>query len=364
MVNGRIDDGSPQQLKLYNSQIEEIIMENPRKNYNILYVDDERQNLVSFKATFRKHYTVYSAQSGKEAIEILRKQDIDLIISDQRMPEMTGVQLFEKILPEFPDAIRMVLTGYSDVQAIIDAINKGQVYYYITKPWKHDELKLVIDKALESYELQMQNRTLSKEKEALQLETERQSKENLLSQYQTLKSQVNPHFLFNSLNALYALVDRDPKTAKQFIVKLSKVYRYSLEYTDEITIHLEDELKFIRDYIFLQKIRFNENLIFKNEISKDRRNVFIPPATLQLLVENAIKHNIVSQESPLVIELYIEGDYLIVKNNFQIRKDNVVSTGIGQQNLISRYSYITDNKPIFEQKGGYYYAKVPLIEAN
>ncbi|MGB0932092.1 MAG: response regulator, partial [Chitinophagales bacterium] len=192
-----------------------MIIDTPSKNYNILYVDDERQNLVSFRATFRKHYNIYSAQSGENAIDILRKNKIDLIISDQRMPKMTGVQLFEKVLPEFPDAIRMVLTGYSDVQAIIDAINKGQVYYYITKPWKHDELKLIIDKALESYELRMQNKILSVEKEELQLETERQAKENLMSQYQTLKSQVNPHFLFNSLNALYALVDRNPKTAKQ-----------------------------------------------------------------------------------------------------------------------------------------------------
>ena len=249
-----------------------------KKTYHILYVDDERQNLISFKATFRKHYTVYAAQSGEEAIEILRERKVDLIISDQRMPEMTGVELFERILPEFPNAIRMVLTGYSDVQAIIDAINKGQVYYYITKPWKHGELKLVIDKALEAYELRIQNKKLSKEKEELQLVAERQAKENLLSQYQTLKSQVNPHFLFNSFNALYALVERNPKTAKQFIVKLSNVYRYALEYTDEMIIRLEDELRFIRDYIFLQKIRFSENLVFKNEIPKDKKNAFIPPA--------------------------------------------------------------------------------------
>ncbi|MFK7905810.1 MAG: histidine kinase [Chitinophagales bacterium] len=333
-----------------------------KRGYNILYVDDERQNLVSFKATFRKHYMIYAAQSGEEAIAILRERRIDLIISDQRMPEMTGVELFERILPEFPNAVRMVLTGYSDVQSIIDAINKGQVYYYITKPWKHDELKLIMDNALESYELKMQNKILASEKEELLLEAERQAKENLLSQYQMLKSQVNPHFLFNSLNALYALVDRDPKTAKQFIVKLSKVYRYALEYTDEMMILLGDELRFIRDYIFLQKIRFNENLIFKNEIPKESHSTYIPPSTLQLLVENAIKHNIVSQESPLTIELYVSEGYLIVKNNFQLRTDDVVSTKIGQQNLISRYSYITSKAPIFEQTEGYYYAKVPLIE--
>lgn len=332
--------------------------------YVVLYVDDERQNLISFKATFRKHYAVYTAQGGEAAIKILRERKIDLIISDQRMPEMTGVELFERILPEFPNAVRMVLTGYSDVQSIIDAINKGQVYYYITKPWKHEELKLIIDKALEAYELRMQNKKLSIEKEELQLEAERQAKENILSQYQTLKSQVNPHFLFNSFNALYALVERDPKTAKQFIVKLSKVYRYALEYTDEMTIRLENELRFIRDYVFLQKIRFGENIIILNKIPKDKRNTFVPPSTLQLLIENAIKHNIVSKESPLTIELYVEKNYLVVKNNFQLRKDNVVSTGIGQQNLIARYSYITNKQPIFGVKNGFYYAKVPLIMNN
>ncbi len=332
--------------------------------YNILYVDDERQNLISFKATFRKHYVIYTAQSGEAAIKILRERKVDLIISDQRMPEMTGVELFERILPEFPNAVRMVLTGYSDVQSIIDAINKGQVYYYITKPWKHDELKLIIDKALEAYELRMQNKKLSIEKEELQLEAERQAKENILSQYQTLKSQVNPHFLFNSFNALYALVERDPKTAKQFIVKLSKVYRYALEYTDEMTIRLENELRFIRDYVFLQKIRFGENLIILNKIPKEKRNTFVPPSTLQLLIENAIKHNIVSKESPLTIELYVEKSFLVVKNNFQLRQDNVVSTGIGQQNLIARYSYITNKQPVFGARNGFYYAKVPLIMNN
>ena len=102
---------------------------------NILYVDDEENNLTSFKATFRKYYNVYTAQSGREGMNILREHDIKVVITDQRMPEMTGVQFLEAIIHEFPFTIRMILTGFSDIESIIKAINTGRVYRYITKPW-------------------------------------------------------------------------------------------------------------------------------------------------------------------------------------------------------------------------------------
>lgn len=135
-------------------------MKNGKKDFNILYVDDEQQNLISFKATFRREYTVHTAKSGKEGLEIMRNNDIQLVISDQRMPEMTGVQFLEKIIPEFPETIRMVLTGFSDVTAIIDAINNGGVYRYITKPWDDTELKMTIENARQLFKLQKSNRKL------------------------------------------------------------------------------------------------------------------------------------------------------------------------------------------------------------
>jgi serine phosphatase RsbU (regulator of sigma subunit) len=126
----------------------------------ILYVDDEEDNLTVFNSAFRRDYEVHLALSGREGMEILKKHEIHLIITDQRMPEMTGIQFLEKIIPDYPDCIRMILTGFSDIEAIIQAINTGRVYRYITKPWSKEELKINIDKALETYHLREQNRKL------------------------------------------------------------------------------------------------------------------------------------------------------------------------------------------------------------
>jgi len=127
---------------------------------NILYVDDESANLRSFKAAFRRDYKVFLAESAKEGVEVLRENDINIIITDQRMPEMTGVQFLESINNEFTEQVRMILTGFSDMEAVIDAINSGNVYRYITKPWDEDELRQVIDGAFKMYSLQQDNRGL------------------------------------------------------------------------------------------------------------------------------------------------------------------------------------------------------------
>ncbi|MEM6767818.1 MAG: histidine kinase [Bacteroidota bacterium] len=331
---------------------------------SILYVDDEHQNLVSFKATFRPYYHIHIAHSGLEAIDILKQSQIDLIITDQRMPNMTGVQLFETILTEFPDPIRMVLTGYSDVEAIINAINKGKVYYYVTKPWNEKELKLIIDNALEAYRLKQENKQLVEEKNQLQVQAERQAKENILSRYETLKNQVNPHFLFNCLNTLSSLIYEDPTTAETFVSRLTKVYRYVLDQREEITVMLEEEITCMKHYVFLQQVRFSDRLSLTLEIPSISSEFFIPPLTLQMLVENAIKHNIVSKEFPLHIHVYEEKSYLVVKNSFQPRTEKVTSTGMGLQNLRERYAFLSDEQPSFYQEEGHYYAKVPLLSQH
>jgi YesN/AraC family two-component response regulator len=332
-------------------------------NFTILYVDDERQNLVSFTASFRRYYNIHTAQSGQEALDIMRQHHIDLVISDQRMPEMTGVQLFEKILKEFPDPIRMVMTGYSDMHAIVDAVNKGKIYYYIAKPWKHDELKLILDNALESYRLKMENRELAEERNELIIKSERQSKQNILSQFETLKNQVNPHFLFNCLNALASLVHDDPEKAEDFITKMTKVYRYVLEHKELVLVPVEEEMRFMKDYFFLQKTRFGENLKLKIEVAPEFLQKSVPPLTFQLLAENAIKHNIISREKPLTIEIFtIPSGHLIMGNNLQLRTEGVASLGIGLQNLKDRYGFLSDQQPEFYEEDGFYVAKIPLLE--
>lgn len=152
-----------------------------KEDFNILYVDDEEQNLVSFKATFRREYNIFTAISGKEGMEIMHKHPINIVITDQRMPGMTGIQFLEKILPVFPDAIRMILTGFSDVEAIIEAINMGNVFRYITKPWDEKELRMTIENARQLYSLKEKNKNLLVE---LQVKLEEQEKTlNLFKRY-------------------------------------------------------------------------------------------------------------------------------------------------------------------------------------
>ena len=130
------------------------------EKFPILYVDDEEHNLISFAATFRKEYKIHTALNGDDAIEIMRQNVIKLVITDQRMPEMTGIQLLEKLSPEFPDSIRMILTGFSDIEVIIEAINNGRVFRYITKPWDENELRMTIENARQVHALQTSNREL------------------------------------------------------------------------------------------------------------------------------------------------------------------------------------------------------------
>lgn len=127
---------------------------------NVLYVDDEVYNLTAFRAGFRRSFNIFTAESAVKGREILETEDIHVIVTDQRMPVMTGIEFLESIIPEFPDPIRILLTGYADINAVIDAINKGQVYKYIQKPWTDDDLRINIEKAYEIYSLRKENREL------------------------------------------------------------------------------------------------------------------------------------------------------------------------------------------------------------
>lgn len=127
----------------------------------VLYVDDEDNNLIAFRASFRKNYTIYTASSAIEGFKTLQEHEIHIIITDQRMPGITGIEFLESVIKEYPDPIRMLLTGYADIEAVVNAINKGQVYKYITKPWNEQELKVAIDNAYEVYALREANKELT-----------------------------------------------------------------------------------------------------------------------------------------------------------------------------------------------------------
>ncbi len=133
---------------------------------SILYVDDEENNLISFKATFRLKYKVFTAISGSDAIEILEKNLIHVIITDQRMPNMTGVEFLEKVIEKFTDPIRILLTGFTDMNAVVDAINKGKIFHYLTKPWNEEELDKTIERA---YDIFMEREKIKQMNEKLEI---------------------------------------------------------------------------------------------------------------------------------------------------------------------------------------------------
>jgi len=135
-------------------------MENTK--IKVLYIDDEVNNLDAFKANFRRIYEIYTATSASEGRKILETTEIEIILTDQRMPEMTGVEFLESIVKEFPNPMRILLTGYTDMQALIEGVNKGQIYRYLTKPWNEEELKMFIGQAFEVYSLRKENLELTK----------------------------------------------------------------------------------------------------------------------------------------------------------------------------------------------------------
>lgn len=149
----------------------------------LLVVDDEKEILRSLALTFEDDYEVFTASSGTEALEMLQQQDIALIIADQRMSEMTGVELLAKTLQINPHIIRIILTGYTDTASLVQAINQGQIYQYITKPWERQELRIVVKRALENYELYLTNQRLLKELQA--------ANDQLASENEFLKREIN-----------------------------------------------------------------------------------------------------------------------------------------------------------------------------
>jgi len=148
-----------------------------KPKYPILYIDDEENNLISFKSTFRREYNIHVATSGQQGLEIMEQNEIHLVITDQRMAEMTGVEFLGKVMFLYPDCMRMIMTGFSDMDAIIQAINKGNIYRYIAKPWNREELKITIDSAFEVYNLKSQNKHLIEDLKEANLNLEQKVKE-------------------------------------------------------------------------------------------------------------------------------------------------------------------------------------------
>jgi tetratricopeptide (TPR) repeat protein len=199
-----------------------------------------------------------------------------------------------------------------------------------------------------------------------QNKAENLEKQQLLNEIALLKTQVNPHFLFNSLSILSSLVRVNPDLSEQFIDQLSRSYRYILEQKEQSLVSLRTELEFIQSYAFLLKIRFEKKFDLRFDLPDDVLEKYkIAPLTLQLLVENAVKHNRMSVKEPLVVEVFLgDEETLIVKNRLQLRPTPSASTGLGLQNIINRYALLTDRPVWAGESEGAFKVKVPLLQTE
>lgn len=185
------------------------------------------------------------------------------------------------------------------------------------------------------------------------------------AELQLIKSQINPHFLFNNLNVLAALIMKDNTEANRFIEEFSKVYRYILSNHNKELVELKEELDFIKPYVFLLEKRFAEGVQIKIDIDERQLEKLIIPASLQMLIENAIKHNVVSRNKPLQIYVHTNGkDTLLVSNILQQKQTVEHSTGIGLQNIIKRYQLVSNRNVIIDNAAGNFTVALPLINMN
>lgn len=187
-------------------------------------------------------------------------------------------------------------------------------------------------------------------------------KANMEARYETLRNQVNPHFLFNSLNTLLMLVGDNPVAAR-YVESVSEFMRYMLNSREKEAVLLRDELKMAREYVFIQQNRFGGKLTVDFEVGEAFYHFAIPPLALQMLIENALKHNVISREHPLQVKVYIAGNnFLVVENNIQPKLEQEPSTGVGLENIRNRYLYLSGKEVIVKQEEGLFTVMLPLFE--
>jgi LytS/YehU family sensor histidine kinase len=195
----------------------------------------------------------------------------------------------------------------------------------------------------------------------VRLELEKVKSDNLGAQYELLKQQINPHFLFNSLNTLKSMAETNDSETVDFIMKLSDFYRFTLESRKLDLITVQEEMKIVDSYLFLQKARFGEGITFTNELNSEVLKTLIPPFTLQLLVENCIKHNIVSQSKPLHIKIYNSENKIIIENPVQKKMVTEDSLGVGLNNVKMRYKHLLEQEIEINSDEKIFQIKLPFI---
>lgn len=218
-------------------------------------------------------------------------------------------------------------------------------------------INLLVMAALEAWIYYVESRKSQQELDAIRNEL-------TMIRFEVLKNQINPHFLFNSLNVLSALVSSDTQKAGLFIEEFAQIYRYVLETIEKPLVSLGQELEFARSYMYLQQIRYGANLQYTVDVDSVWLHTFVPPLSLQVVLENAIKHNAITNHFPLLISIREHEGYLLIENSIKHKISGIPSTGLGQKNLVRRYSLSSGLEPTFKVLNGNYLVKLPLIQAG
>ncbi len=302
---------------------------------------------------FSIEFAALDLANAEERVYEYRLQDFDnqwIKCRDNRIVNFTNI-------PAGRYLFQVKLEGRPDSEALAVPITVRVVFYKTMWFWA-----LVFTLFAGMTIAYFRNRQKQKEQVADLLgKAQLLEKEKALVQYESLKQQLNPHFLFNSLTSLSSLITIDPKAAIVFLDSLSKTYRYILKSSEQETVPLSEELKFVESFVKLQKTRFGEGLQVQFKISEDDFHRKIVPVTLQNLIENAIKHNIIDEDDPLVIEVFVEDGYLVVQNNLQKKTFVETSNKRGLSNLKSFYKYLSDKEIAVVEDGMKFTIKIPLL---
>ncbi|MDX1904817.1 MAG: hybrid sensor histidine kinase/response regulator [Thermonemataceae bacterium] len=308
---------------MLNVNVKAMIEAAPQRKL-VLYIDDEPKNLTSFKSVFRRHYEVYLAASADEGMDIMTQIPIQLVITDQRMPKVTGVEFLEKINDKFPDVSRILLTGYSDFDAIIDAINKGRIFKYVAKPWKAEELKHTIDTALELSILKKYNKELIDTLQKTNYELDR--------------------FIYRAAHDL-----RGPIANLLGLINLTKIEEdlHTIKHYNQLKEHTVKRMdSFIHDIVdYSGNIRLG---LEKNHID------------FQVVVDNVIKQNeFLPNFTKIKKEVWVEQstEFVNDKNRLEVILNNLIRNAI-------RFSVDTDREPFLrvEVRSGEEKAVISVID--
>jgi PAS domain S-box-containing protein len=337
-------------------------------------IEQSRDGLaITQDGNFRYVNAAFCDMVGYSAAELIEMPGIDLLAQSEKDRMMVQhYRRMEGLLAPSLDTTILVRKDRSEVIVELSATSipfQGRSASFISirditnRKTMEEELRKT-HKRLEEINQLLEQKVEERTRDLTEANTLlfKVQKENLQTRFDVLKQQVNPHFLFNSLNVLTSLIKLEPDLAEKFTEQLAKVYRYVLENKDNELVALATELDFLESYVFLLNIRFTDKLRVNINIPADQKHAEVIPLAVQLLIENAIKHNSMSKKSPLVIDIFVDDKCnLNVINNLQEREARITSTGIGLKNIENRYKLLNNSEPEFFKTESQFIARIPLI---